>query len=89
MSTPHGFLIHWTDGENARALWTDQPQFLRDHGLIYLGIAALCLVVALRYLKRALAPIGPLVQAMAAVAIVTLAVSAALVFVVAAAFHTR
>lgn len=46
-------------------------------------IAAVCLVVALLCVKRALAPIGPLVRAFAAAATVALAVGAALILLIA------
>lgn len=45
------------------ASWSHQP-------IIYLTVAAVCLMVALRFLKRALSPIGALIQAVAAAAIV-------------------
>jgi hypothetical protein len=67
------------------ALWASEPAFLRDRALVYLVIAGVCLLVALRFLRRVLAPIGLLVHAIAAVAIVTLAVSAALLFLAASA----
>jgi hypothetical protein len=51
---------------------------------LYLMIAGLCLGLALRSLKQALVPIGEIVRAAAALAVVGLSVSAALVFLVAA-----
>jgi hypothetical protein len=62
---------------------------LNPHGLeapaaLYLLIAMLCLAVALRSLRRALIPIGLLLQAVAATALVTLAVGAAIVLLTAA-----
>jgi hypothetical protein len=67
---------------------------LNPHGLegpvaLYLIIAILCLVIALRFLRRVLIPIGPLLQAIAATAIVTLAVGAALVLLTAALMSGR
>jgi hypothetical protein len=59
--------------------WIDQP-------IVYLVLAALSLLVALRLMKRALAPIGALVQAVAAAAVVVVTIGLALVLVVAAAF---
>jgi hypothetical protein len=50
---------------------------------------ALCLVAALRLLRRALAPVGQLVQAFAAAALVAMAFGAALAFLVAAAVSDR
>jgi hypothetical protein len=44
----------------------------------------LCLIIALRFIKRALVPIGPLLQAIAATAVITLAIGAALVLLIAA-----
>jgi hypothetical protein len=52
--------------------------------LLYLLIAAICLILALRAMRRALAPIGQLVQAVAAAALVALALGAALVLLTAA-----
>ncbi len=52
---------------------------------LYLLAAAICLVVALRFLKRALAPIGVVVQVVAAALVVAVAVAAALAFLAAAA----
>jgi hypothetical protein len=54
------------------ASWMDQP-------ITYLVAAALCAVFVLRFLKRALAPIGALVQAVAAAAVVAVLVLAMLV----------
>jgi hypothetical protein len=59
------------------------------HGLAYLVIAGVCLVVALRFMKRSLAPIGMIVHAVAAAAVVALAIGAALVFLTAAALSGR
>jgi hypothetical protein len=77
------------DSEAFRAFWTRPPALQHDHGLIYLVVAGLCLIVALRFLRRALAPVGLLVQVAAAVAIVGLAVGAALALLTAAAFSAR
>jgi hypothetical protein len=60
------------------------PLGLEGSAAVYLFIAMLCLVIALRFIKRALVPIGPLLQAIAATAVVTLAVGAALVLLTAA-----
>lgn len=67
---------------------------LNSHGLeapaaLYLIIAIVSLVIALRYIKRVLAPIGPLLQAIAATAIVTLAIGAALVLLTASLLSGR
>lgn len=51
---------------------------------LYLLGAAMCLVIALTYMKRALAPIGTLVQAVAAAAVVAFTISIALVLLAAA-----
>jgi hypothetical protein len=61
---------------------TTQPG---SHALLYLFIAGLCLVLALRAMRAALAPIGQLVQAVVAAALVALAIGAALVLLTAAA----
>ena len=58
---------------------------LPDLGPLYLVLAAFLLLIALRFMKRALAPIGALVQAVAAAALVVFTIGAALVFLVAAA----
>ncbi|WP_328459665.1 hypothetical protein OHA21_27710 [Actinoplanes sp. NBC_00393] len=58
---------------------------LGDHSLIFLMLAALCLVVAIRFVKRALEPIGAIVESVAAAAAVFLALGLALVLVLAAA----
>lgn len=63
------------------ASWTPQP-------IIFLAVAAVCLVVALRMLKRALSPIGALIQAAAAAALGALAVLMALAMLIAAAVTT-
>jgi hypothetical protein len=63
------------------ASWTHQP-------ITYLAVAAVCLVVALRFLKRALSPIGALIQAVAAAALVAFAAVLALAMLVIAAFTT-
>jgi hypothetical protein len=59
------------------------------HPLLYLVLAALFLLVALRFMKRALAPVGALVQAVAAAALVAVSIGAALVLVAVAAFTTH
>jgi hypothetical protein len=51
----------------------------------YLVVAGLCLLLALHYLRRALAPIGVLVNAVAAVVVVIVAISLAIVFLTGAA----
>lgn len=63
------------------ASWMYQP-------ITYLVIAAVCLVVALRFLKRALSPIGALIQAAAAAAVVAFAAVVALAMLLMAAFMT-
>jgi hypothetical protein len=62
-------------------LWTNQPA-LRDQSLLYLVLAAVFLVIALRFVRRALAPIGTFVQA---AAVVAFAIGMALVLLAAAA----
>jgi hypothetical protein len=56
-----------------------------DRHTLYLLAAAACLVVALTFLKRALAPIGVAVRVVAAALVVAVAVAAALAFLAAAA----
>ncbi|MFC7532281.1 hypothetical protein [Actinoplanes sp. GCM10030250] len=57
---------------------------LGDQSLLFLTLAALCLVVAIRYVKRALEPIGTIVETVAAAAAVFLTLGLALVLVLAA-----
>ncbi|MFI2271530.1 hypothetical protein ACH45F_04105 [Catenuloplanes sp. NPDC020197] len=52
---------------------------------MYLIIAVLCLVVAMRSLRRALEPVGVVVEVMKASIVVAFALGAALIFVLAAA----
>jgi hypothetical protein len=55
-----------------------------DHATVYVLVAVLCLLLAVHFMRSALAPIGPLVHAVVAVALVALAIGAALVFLTAA-----
>ena len=59
------------------------PIVLSGRGILYLAIAGLSLVIPLRLMRHALAPIGALVQAVVAAAAVALAVTTALVLLVA------
>jgi hypothetical protein len=61
---------------------------LSNHSLLYLLIAGLFLLTALRFMKRAVAPLGALVQTVAAAAFVAAAIGAALVFLAVAALST-
>ena len=70
------------------AAWADRPAIL-DGKLLVLIAAAFFLLIALRFMKRALAPIGALVQAVAAAALVAVSIGAALVLLAAAAFTTH
>lgn len=63
------------------ASWMHQP-------ITYLAVAAACLLIALRFLRRALSPIGALVQAVAAAAVVAFATAFALALLIFAAFTT-
>ncbi len=58
---------------------------LSENRVLYLLLAGVSLLVALRLAKRAMAPIATLVQAAAAAAGVTFAVGVAVAFVAAAA----
>lgn len=60
------------------APWMHQP-------IVYMVGAGLCLAVVLRFLKRALAPAGALIQAVAAAAIVAFAAVLAVAMLVIAA----
>ncbi|GAA2538706.1 hypothetical protein GCM10010435_02450 [Winogradskya consettensis] len=53
--------------------------------LLYLALAAALLLIALRFIRRAVAPVGAVIEAAAAAAVVALAAGMALVLVVAAA----
>ncbi|MEU4425863.1 hypothetical protein AB0F81_35030 [Actinoplanes sp. NPDC024001] len=57
---------------------------LGDRTLLFLTLAALCLVVAIRLVRRALEPLGAIVETVAAAAAVFLALGLALVLVLAA-----
>lgn len=63
------------------ASWMHQP-------ITYLTVAAVCLVIVLRFIKQALAPIGVLIQAIVAAAIVALAAVLALAMLIIAAVTT-
>ncbi|WP_203751030.1 hypothetical protein [Actinoplanes cyaneus] len=54
--------------------------------LLHLALAGLLLIIGLRYLKRAIEPIGPIVGAIASAAVVAFALGASLALIVAAAF---
>ncbi|MFC4068387.1 hypothetical protein [Actinoplanes subglobosus] len=56
-----------------------------DAPIVYLAGAAACLLVGLAFLKRTLAPFGPLLRAMAAATVVTVTTFAALAMVAMAA----
>jgi hypothetical protein len=64
----------------------DHSNLLPGSRTLHLVGAAVLLIVALRLMKQALAPIGALVQAIAAAAGVVLVIVAALVLLVVAAF---
>jgi hypothetical protein len=67
-----------TSSDAFEASWMNQP-------IIYLAVAAVCLVIVLRYLKRAVAPLGELIHAIAAAAVVAFAATVALAMLVVAA----
>jgi hypothetical protein len=60
------------------APWLHQP-------FVHLALASLCLLIALRYLRRAIAPVGVLVRAAAAAAVAAFATGLALALVAAVA----
>jgi chromate transport protein ChrA len=60
------------------------PLTTGSHDGLYLMVAGLCLLVALRCIKRAVAPIGPIVAAVAAAAGAAFALTVALILVLAA-----
>ncbi len=55
-----------------------------EHPALYLIIAGLCLVLALRSLRQALEPVGVVVEVVKATIVVAFSVSVALIFVLAA-----
>jgi hypothetical protein len=63
--------------------WADLPTYRGDHELLLLVLAGLSLLVALRYLRRALAPIGPLMRAAGAAAVAAFSVCCAFVLITA------
>lgn len=67
----------------------EQTDLLVRQDLLFLILGMICLVAALGLLKRALQPIGVVVQALAAAVLVFLAVGAGLVFMMAAAYSAR
>jgi hypothetical protein len=66
-----------------------RAEWLQSHDSVYLLSAAVCLVVALSMLRRVLAGVGAVVQALAAVMLAGVAIGAALVLFAAAAFSGR
>lgn len=60
-------------------LWTS----LNDHRYVYLAVAMIVALVALRSMRRALAPIGPVVHALAAIAGLAFAIGMAVVVILA------
>jgi hypothetical protein len=64
-------------------------QLVAARPLLYLVVAGVCLVLALRLMKRALAPIGLLVRPVAAAVLAALAIGTALAFLTAAAVSGR
>ena len=74
MSFPHPLVAV----SAADSVWMQRPY-------IYLAVAAVCLVIVLRFLKRMMAPIGALIQAFAAAALVAVAAFVALAMLVIAA----
>lgn len=57
---------------------------LNDQPILYAFLAGLCLLAAVRYLKHALEPIGAILGAVAAAAVVALTLTAALILTLAA-----
>jgi hypothetical protein len=68
---------------------TGLPGNLNGHATLYLVLAVACLVIALRFVKRALEPIQALMHVVAAAAVVAFTVGAALALVAAAALTAR
>ncbi|HEX9998939.1 MAG TPA: hypothetical protein VGB74_00665 [Actinoplanes sp.] len=57
---------------------------LQGHSALYLIPAGICLLVALRYVRRALSQLGPVLHAIVATAVVALSIGAALALLAAA-----
>ncbi|BCY13055.1 hypothetical protein [Actinoplanes sp. L3-i22] len=55
-----------------------------DRSTLYLALAGICLIIGLRYLKRALEPFGAVLEAAAAAAIVAFALGVGLILLLAA-----
>lgn len=68
-------------------LFTHVESAVSGDALLYLAVAALCMVVGLRFLKRAIVPAGVIVGAVAAAAVVAFALALALFFLIAAAIR--
>ena len=64
------------------------PVSMMDKPIVYLILAGICLVIVIRYLKRAMSPIGALFQAVAAAALVAVAAVLALAMLIIAAVMT-
>jgi hypothetical protein len=64
------------------------PASMMDRPIVYLVIAAICLVIVIRFLKRAMSPIGALFQAVTAAAVVAVAAVLALAMLIVAAVLT-
>ena len=79
MSFP--FLTSPAPLDAADTSWAEQP-------IIYLALAAACMVIVLRLLKRAMSPIGALLQAAAAAAVVAFTALLALAALIIAAWMT-
>lgn len=62
---------------------------LQGQALVYLLIAGICLMIALRNLRRVLAPLGAVLEVVAAATLVALAIGAALVMLTAAILTGR
>ena len=62
--------------------WLDRP-------IVYLALAAISLVIALRFLRRAVAPIGALLQAATAAIVAVLTIGLALALIAVAAIGSR
>jgi hypothetical protein len=65
------------------------PHQLGDHSTLYLLAATLCLLIALRYWRRAIQPVGALIHAVAAAAVVAFTIGVAVVLLTAAALSVH
>jgi hypothetical protein len=65
-------------------LSSSDPSLAGDPSMLYLVLAGFCLLVGLRFLKRALQPFGVILEAAAAAAVVAFSLGLGLILLLAA-----